>query len=204
MTENYSALPYSSLTQGATYHRPPQRLPEHVSTESPATDVMTDFTKVAAITIGPCANLQEAEQRMIASNVRMLLITDQNNAILGIITATDLYGDRPVKYLQNVGGKREDIHVRDIMTPTEKLEVLYMVDVENAKVGNIVQTLLRVGRQHALVVDLDANKQQVVRGIFSAKQLGKQLGIPIHTTEVAKTFAELESILSSMRVAVAI
>ncbi|HEY9148555.1 MAG TPA: CBS domain-containing protein [Gammaproteobacteria bacterium] len=195
MSENYTSLPYHNLNNGVTYQRPPQRLPEKVTAESPATDVMTDFTKVAAITMGPCATLDAAEQRMIASGVRLLLVTDQSNAILGIITATDLQGDRPVKYLQEVGGKREDIYLRDIMTPADKIEVLYMVDVENAQVGNIVETMKRVGRQHALVIDLDDNKQHVVRGLFSTKQISKQLGINIDPTEVAKTFAELEAAL---------
>lgn len=195
MSENYTSLPYHNLSTGTTYQRPPQRLPEKVTADSPATDVMTDFTKVAAITMGPCATLDAAEQRMIASGVRLLLVTDQSNAILGIITATDLQGDRPVKYLQEVGGKREDIYLRDIMTPADKIEVLYMVDVENAHVGNIVETMKRVGRQHALVLDLDDNKQQIVRGLFSTKQISKQLGISINPTEVAKTFAELEAAL---------
>lgn len=197
MSENYTALPYHSLNSGSTYQRPPQRLPERVTADSAATDVMTDFTKVAAITMGPCATLEAAEQRMIASGVRMLLVTDQSNSILGIITATDLQGDRPVKYLQEVGGKREDIYLRDIMTPADRLEVLYMVDVENARVGHIVETMKRVGRQHALVIDLDENKKQVVRGIFSTKQISKQLGINIDPTEVAKTFAELEAALTA-------
>lgn len=197
MSENYTALPYSSLTNGSTYHRPPQRLPERVTADSSALDVMTDFTKVAAITMGPCATIDAAEQRMIASGVRLLLVTDQSNAILGIITSTDLYGDRPLKYLQEVGGKREDIYLRDIMTASDKLEVLYMVDVENAKVGHVVQTMKRVGRQHALVVDLNEDKKQIVRGIFSTKQISKQLGITIEPTEVAKTFAELEAALTA-------
>lgn len=195
MSENYTSLPYHNLNTGTTYQRPPQRLPEKVTADSPATDVMTDFTKVAAITMGPCATLDAAEQRMIASGVRLLLVTDQSNAILGIITSTDLQGDRPVKYLQEVGGKREDIFLRDIMTPSDKIEVLYMVDVENARVGNVVETMKRVGRQHALVLDLDENKQQIVRGLFSTKQISKQLGISINPTEVAKTFAELEAAL---------
>jgi len=197
MSVNYTALPYHSLTSGTTYQRPPQRLPERVTADSPATDVMTDFTKVAAITMGPCATLEAAEQRMIASGVRLLLVTDQSNSILGIITSTDLQGDRPVKYLQEVGGKREDIYLRDIMTSADKLEVLYMVDVENAQVGHIVETMKRVGRQHALVIDLNENKQQIVRGIFSTKQISKQLGINIDPTEVAKTFAELEAALTA-------
>lgn len=197
MPENYTPLPYQILNGGSTYLRPPQRLPEKVTADSAATDVMTDFTKVSAITMGPCATLDAAEQRMIASGVRLLLVTDQSNSIMGIITSTDLQGDRPVKYLQEVGGKREDIFLRDIMTPTDKIEVLYMVDVENAKVGDIVETMKRVGRQHALVVDLTEEKQQIVRGLFSTKQISRQLGINIDPTEVAKTFAELEAALSA-------
>jgi len=72
-----------------------------------------------------------------------------------------------------------------------------MVDVENARVGDIVETMKRVGRQHALVIDLTEDKQQVVRGLFSTKQISRQLGINIDPTEVAKTFAELEAALTA-------
>lgn len=100
-----------------------------------------------------------------------------------------------MQYLQEVGGKREDIFVRDIMTPQEKLEALFMVDVVNASVGDIIETLKNMGRQHALVIDLDEDKRQVVRGIFSTKQISMQLGVDFQPTEIAKTFAELEAAL---------
>ncbi|SCZ52082.1 CBS domain-containing protein [Thiohalomonas denitrificans] len=196
MTSIYRPLPYSSLDSDTGYHRPSQRLPERVCRESAALEVMTDLTQVAAMTIGPCATLEAVEERMIASNVRLLLVTDQHNSILGIITSTDLKGERPMQYLKEVGGKRKDIFVRDIMTPRERIEVLYLEDVNTARVGDIVETLKRVGRQHALVVDRDADGRQSVRGIFSTKQIGKQLGVAIETTEIAKTFAELEAALA--------
>jgi CBS domain-containing protein len=194
-TDNYEAIAHFTLKQDTTYHRPLQVLPERVQASSPAIDVMTDFTKVAAITMGPCATINAAEQRMIASNVRLLLVTEQSNKILGIITATDIQGDRPIKYLQQVGGKREDIFLQDIMTPADKLDVLLMKDVEKVMVGDIVATMKRVGRQHALVVDLDSEGNQTLRGIFSTKQISKQLGIKIDTAEIARTFAELEEAL---------
>ncbi|WP_127478275.1 CBS domain-containing protein [Sulfurivermis fontis] len=197
MSQNYNPLSYKTLEAGATYQRPPQRLPERVTADSPATDVMTDFTKVAAMTIGPCASLEDANQRMIASGVRLLFVTGRDNEILGVITATDILGEKPMKYLQEVGGKREDIFVRDIMTPQDKLDVLCMPDVEHASVGDIVETMKRVGRQHALVVERAAGDRQIVRGMFSTKQISKQLGITIETTEVAQTFAELEAALNA-------
>ncbi|OOZ41581.1 hypothetical protein BOW53_03470 [Solemya pervernicosa gill symbiont] len=191
MSENYNPMSYAYLESGVTYRRPPQRLPDRVKLTSPATDVMTDLTKVAGMTMGPCAGLDAAHQRMVASGVRLLMVADQQNNILGIITSTDLSGDRPLKYLQEVGGKREDIFIRDIMTPQEKLEVLSIADVERAHVGDVVATMKTVGRQHALVVDTDADGNQVIRGIFSAKQIGMQLGESIDTIEIAKTFAEV-------------
>lgn len=197
MSHNYNPLSYKTLDAGATYHRPPQCLPERVTADSPATDVMTDFTKVAAMTIGPCASLEDANQRMIASGIRLLFVTGRDNEIMGLITATDILGEKPMKYLQEVGGKREDILVRDIMTPQEKLDVLAMSDVERATVGDIVMTLQRVGRQHALVVENTMAGRQIVRGMFSTTQIGKQLGITIETTEVAQTFAELEAALNA-------
>jgi CBS domain-containing protein len=195
-TDNYEALSYSTLKADTTYHRPLQVLPERVQANSPATDVMTDFTRVAAITMGPCATINAAEQRMIASNVRLLLVTEQSNKILGIITLTDIQGDRPMKYLQKIGGgKREDIYLQDIMTSADKLDVLEMKDVEKVLVGDIVATMKRVGRQHALVVDSDSEGNQTLRGIFSTKQISRQLGIEINTAEIARTFAELEEAL---------
>ncbi len=195
-TDNYEALNYSTLKAETTYHRPLQVLPERVTASSPATDVMTDFTKVAAITMGPCATINAAEQRMIASNVRLLLVTEQSNKILGIITANDIQGDRPIKYLQKIGGgKREEIYLQDIMTPADQLDVLRMSDVQKVMVGDIVETMKCVGRQHALVVDEDANGQQTLRGIFSTKQISRQLGIEIDTAEIARTFAEIDEAL---------
>ena len=194
---NYRALPYATLQPDTGYRTPPQRLPEYVHHDSPATDVMTDLTKVSAITIGPCAKLDEAQERMIASNVHLLLVTDQRNGILGLITSTDLQSERPMQYLQEVGGTRADIFVRDIMTSQDKLEVLSMADVAGAHVGDIIETFKRVGRQHALVVDMDEDGRQVVRGIFSTKQMSRQLGTAIETTEIVKTFAEAKMALSA-------
>ena len=194
-TDNFVPLDYTTLSPETTYHRPTQTLPERVTARSPAIDVMTDFTQVTAISMGPCATINAAEQRMIASNVRLLLVTEQSNKILGIITATDIQGDRPIKYIQKVGGKREEIFVQDIMTPADQLDVLQMKMVEKVMVGDIVQTMKKVGRQHALVVDTDDEGNQTLRGIFSTKQISRQLGVEIDTAEIARTFAELEEAL---------
>ena len=60
-------------------------------------------------------------------------------------------------------------------------------------------TLKAAGRQHAVVVDVDEQGRQKVRGIFSASQIARQLGVVIQTTEIARTFAEVEAMLAKAK-----
>lgn len=192
----YSELTQHNLNTGTTYQRPLQQLPERVTLESPASDSMTDLTKVAAVTMGPCASLEAANQRMLSTGVHLLFVTDEYNAVVGVITSTDLQGERPMKYLNEVGGRYGDIILRDIMTPQDQLDVLDLQDVRRARVGSIVATLKRYGRKHAMVVDRNADGRQIICGLFSSSQISKQLGTNIEIAEVANSFAEVNAVLA--------
>ena len=194
----YTPLPLYPLAMGASYFTPRQELPAHVNLEDPAVLAMTDLRQVSAVTIEPNALLDKALQKMIESEVKLLLVTDPQHAVLGLITATDIQGERPLTFLREVGVRYDDILVRDIMTLREQLEVLRFEDVLRAQIGAIVATLKAAGRQHALVTDTDVQEmRKSVRGIFSATQLGRQLGAPIYTMEAMASFAALREALAS-------
>lgn len=195
MESQYRILPTETLNTGIGYLRPTQQLPAHVTMESPAIDVMTDFTKVAALFVAQGRTMKDAEQRMIAAGVRLLLVTNQINQVIGICTARDVAGEKPMRVAQATGHKFDELTVRDVMTPQHQVEVVLMSDVAMSRVGDMVKTLKRMGRQHALVVDKDASGNQSVRGLFSATQISKQLGIDIDTTDIAGTFAALGAAL---------
>lgn len=190
-------LTSSRLESGAGYHQPASFSPQPVTVESPALEVMTDLRLVPAATIDPETRIDVANQAMIARGVRSLLVVDRGANVIGVVTARDILGERPMQMVSKRGMRHDEIRVVDVMTPGSEIEVLEMGDVLRARVGAIVETLKRTGRQHALVVDHDvvANRQ-MVRGIFSASQVARQLGIPMHNTEVARTFAEIEAAIS--------
>jgi len=166
-----------------------------VRIDSPAVDVMTDFTRVTAVIILPGDTVDEAHLRMIQRGVRLLLVVDADRRVHGLVTANDVLGEKPVKTAVQHGVPRSDVLVRDIMTPRAALEVLDMREVMAATVGHIVATLKAAGRQHTLAVDQDAKGRQRVRGVFSATQIARQLGIAISTEAVARTFADIEASL---------
>lgn len=193
---SYKPLTFSSLKPGAGFFQPSgYRL---VQMDSPAIEVMTDLQQVSAATIGPDVKLSEATQKMISRGVRLLLVLNPDDEIVGLITARDTMGERPIKFIQQNGGKHGDLKVRDCMTSISTIEVLTLSDVLRAEVGHVVATLKNVGRQHAMVVEADpASGKESIRGIFSITQIGRQLGMTLQAFEVAKTFAEIEAALAA-------
>lgn len=182
----FRILPSSGLDAGVSCQRPRQSLPERVTMGSPAIDIMTDLSRVTAETVSAYLSIDEAEQHMIASGIRMLFVTNRANEVIGIVTANDLSGERIMRLVTDSHGARKDLIVRDLMTPQHKVEVLEMSDIAAARVGDIVGTLKRMGRQHALVVDRDPVGEQTIRGVLSTTQIGRQLGKPIETFDLAE------------------
>ena len=196
MFREYPALAVATLQPAVGYAQPTQAVPDAVTLDDPALQVLTDFQRVTAIITLPGDAVDEAHRRMIQRGVRLLLVVDQDRKVLGVITANDILGEKPMQVVSQRGIRREEVLVRDIMTPQDRLEVLRMSDLSVAKVGHVVATLRGSGRHHAIAVDVDRAGRQTVRGIFSATQIARQLGVAISTSEIARTFAEIEAMLA--------
>lgn len=187
----YTTLTARPLSRDTVFRRPEQQLPEYVRPEDPATDVMTDLTRVSAHTVHESAPIDFAHQRMIKRGVRLLLVVNDGFTIAGLITATDILGEKPMRWLQANGGARSDVLVRHIMTDHAHLETLDFDEVRSARVGQVVATMKRYGRQHALVVEHLPGGGEAVRGLFSTTQIARQLGMDLNHTEIATSFADI-------------
>ncbi len=189
------ALPTSMAPAGTGFSEPSTFT--LVRADSPAMCVMTDFKQVSVATIAPEATLAQANQTMISRGVRLLLVIDRNDEVLGLITSRDTSGEKPIQMVQERGGKFTDLLVSDLMCPRERIDLIDTHDVLAAKVGDIVATLKALKRQHAMVGERDPITGQArIRGVFSATQIGRQLGAAIQTFNVESTFSEIESYLA--------
>ena len=170
--------------------------PPAVTLESPATEVMTDLSKVPSATIFAEATLEGANRSMLARGVRLLLVVGDDNRIIGVATSVDVLGEKPLLMAQKRHCHRHELRISDVMVPVDRMEALDISDVKHAVVGDIVATLKEDGRAHALVVGKSPQGQQILLGIFSVSQIARQLGVPIHTHETARTFAEIEAVIA--------
>jgi CBS domain containing-hemolysin-like protein len=180
------------------YQVPEPGMPRHVDAHSAAVEVMTDLHRVPAATIPPSMPLDQVQQAMILRGVRMLLVVDSHRGVKGLVTTHDLLGEQPVAVAQGRGIKLAELTVADIMIPVEAIEAFTLRDVLNASVGDVVDALRDIGRQHALVIEPDSRGgAPAVRGIFSASQIARQMGVPPFVGDVARTFAEIEAAIGA-------
>jgi len=56
--------------------------------------------------------------------------------------------------------------------------------------GQVVATLKRAGRHHALVTE---DGGRTLRGLLSVTQIARQLGVPIQTFDIAQLFSAIEA-----------
>ncbi len=192
MHRDYLPLPSRPLARGARVREPAQAAPGRLSLDSPAIGFMTDFLAVPAAAIEPSATADEANRTMMRRGVRSLLVTDESRRVLGILTATDLLGERPLQAARERNVPRAEVLVRDVMTPAHELETLLLDDLRAAPVGRVVATLVRAGRQHALVAEVERGSEYV-RGIVSLSHIASAIGITYELSVAARSFAELES-----------
>ena len=186
----YSSLSLAPLGPRARIAEPMP--PGRVTLDDPAFSVMTDLREVAAATTTADEFIATAEAIMVRRGVRLLFVLDGERKLAGVITATDLLGEKPMRFMQARNVTRMEIQVGDLMTPAAALEALAVMDVAQMRVGHIVATLKAVGRRHLMVAE---DHGQRVRGLFSASQIARQLGVELQTIVVAQTFADIEAAL---------
>ncbi len=111
--------------------------------------------------------------------------------MVGVITATDLLGEKPVRFMQERGVRHHEILVSDLMTRASSLEAsTCRASVAHAQVGHIVATLKAAGRMHTFVTDEDGKR---ICGLFSASDIARRLGVEVPTYEIAASFAQIEA-----------
>ncbi|WP_047237811.1 CBS domain-containing protein [Chromobacterium subtsugae] len=193
MANDFQPLPTLTLPRTTDLVQLEQRPHPPIHAHSPALAVMTDLRLVNPVGISADAGLREAHQRMISHGIRLLFVHDGDGSLLGLVTAVDLLGERPIQCMKEHGKHHADVLVGDVMTPRDKLDALRLDDVAEANVGQLVATMKQLGRQHALVVEQNpASGHHEVCGLFSTSHMARLLGMPLSFIRVPQALSEIQ------------
>ena len=174
--------------------RTPYGLTPLVHADDPAIIVMTDFSEVTPVTIEPGLGIDLALRKMKEAGVRLLLVTDRDDHIAGIVTSYDIQGERPLRIAQDQGIERADVRVQMLMTPLDRVMAMDMLTVRGARVGHMINTLRDHEARYSLAIETDrTHDTQVIRGLFSISYISKLMGRDVMDAEFpAHTLAEVQ------------
>jgi CBS domain-containing protein len=151
---------------------PPQTGGWQVALGDSARSVMTDFNEHSIVSVRANDQIDAALEHMRHAGVRSAFVLDDpRERVLGLITAYDIMGEKPLRIAQQMLALREDLLVRHLMEATVAWEVLRLSDVERATVSAVLDALKRCGRTHLPVVAEDAAGRVQLRGVFSSAKL---------------------------------
>jgi len=171
--------PHSSLPAKVFLPRACQEGP--LRRHSPALGAMTDFSVESPVCVTPRRHIDDALQDMIHAGIRSLLIVDAS-AVLGLITAADILGTRPIQFLQSPlcegqPCRHQDVHVADIMTPWDELRLVDIRLIAAITAGDLADQFRSLDTTHILAIERAADGSSSVRGLFSKTRLLRQLGV---------------------------
>ena len=171
----YEPLPTTLIQQNGTM-LPAHHLPELVHLDDPALSVMIDFTEIPPHTIDAEDTMAHAITEMEISGAHLLLVIDNTGHFQGVLSSEDVWGEKPIQLIQERRIDRDQVQVKMIMVPLPEITALSYHVIASTQVGHVVKTLSIHRKHYALVIEPNADKSiQIIRGIFTASQIGKQL-----------------------------
>jgi len=144
-----------------------------VKLTDPAISIMTDFRESTFFTVDVGELIDEALAKMKHAGLRAAFVMDKHSEkLLGMITAYDIMGEKPLRYLQNAGfADHRDIRVSDIMESVPDMAIVDLRDVEKADVQAVLEILQKSSRTHLPVVESSEGKEVRLRGLFSTAKV---------------------------------
>lgn len=157
-----------------------------ISLDSSAHNIFTDFKKHKPLVIEADTPASDALYIMKKSHVRMQLVVDNNDEMIGTISQNELDEQQFLIQL-NKGFDRDLILVRDLMLPRSEIKALDYTLLDNLTISDLIESLQKHGMQHCLVIDSESNQ---IRGVISATDIARRLHIPLEI-QTPKTFADI-------------
>jgi CBS domain-containing protein len=184
-----SILPLTLVTN--TRFQIPGLDPWHADPHDPALTVMTDFRERASVTVPDTALIDEALEHMRHTGVRCAFaIDDRKSIVVGLITAYDITGERPMQFMQSEAIPRREVLVRDIMREISECPVADIKQIERATVAAVSNMFAKTQFSHVPVVETSDAGEQRLRGLLSAAKVKRLLSGP-ESLGVSATRAEI-------------
>ena len=142
----------------------------------PALLAMIDYRSRSSVTVVEDATIDAALEHLKHAGVRCAFVVDKKkNAVVGMVTAYDISGEKPQKHMHFTALNRKDVQVRDIMQKIGDWRVADIKDIEQSTVGDVLRIFNEIGVTHLPVMETTEDGEQHLRGLLSFAKVKRLL-----------------------------
>ncbi len=142
----------------------------------PALSVMTDFRERSSVTVPEMITIDSALEHMKHTGVRCAFAVDEaQRQVLGLITAYDIMGEKPMRHTRLTSTLRAQVLVKDLMLRLPEWHVAHVKHIERHTVAAVAQLFDETLLTHIVVVETDDHGVERLRGILSAAKVRRLL-----------------------------
>lgn len=156
----------------------------------PAHVVFTDFNHAPCVTVDHSDSLDATLHTMASAHVHMAFVTDVRGRVIGYVSTQDLQGERPVLRAAADHLRLDELTLDHLMVPTQQWSVVEENFLAHARVGDVVATLQEASLRYLLVM-AHRDGEQVLRGVFSARQIEAAVGLSVQDDLHLTRFSDL-------------
>jgi CBS-domain-containing membrane protein len=146
-----------------------------IDANSPASEIVTCFTKTRPRMLEKDISVDDAKYMMLKEHVKLKIVIDKNEQMIGAVTFADLTDEKSI-ILMHDREKRSDILVEDVMTPSANLKAISREELEHCSIKDVIHLLKD---EHLNYIFLVNSEKKQVLGIISASDIARKLKIPL-------------------------
>jgi hypothetical protein len=190
-TNGFKPLPLSAIKQAPSL----PKIQRIAQVGDAAMSLLTDLYHGPCVVASHRDGLGQTLHLMMRSGVRMVFVSGPNGELVGMATAEDIQGERPVVHASSHHVPHHDLTLADVMVPVTQWDTVDLASVRHARLGDVAATLREHGLRYLLVTQVK-DGVTTLRGLFSARRLEMALQTPIEPDLHSRSFAELELALA--------
>lgn len=166
-----------------------------LSLSSPASVLVDAFTDRKAVTIHADDGIQQTLHVMHAMKTSVCLVENSRHEIIGIATKRDLMGQKAVAYATKTSTPIAELSARDIMIPRANLFSISRDAARAADIGDVVETLKRIGDTYILITEDNVNSSEI-QSVISTSEINQLLDTHLYLGHRALSMMDMHFALS--------
>lgn len=181
----YKNLPVCSVDDYEIDH---QSMPTPLQLDSPAIEIMADFSRHTALMLMDDMSIEQATTLLLSAHMTKALVRNSTDQFIGVVMLADLQSTRVLSTANQLGINRADLTIANLMKPKSQCTAIQLQSVLSSTIGDVLETMKTEGLRYLLVA---AENNMEIVGMISAMDIAKTLHIPIQIAPKPKNFQEV-------------